>query len=251
MKTILNKTTITALVFTTVINLFSAEATNYKPYRGYKKSKKTIAFGLTGGINASTLAGDYLEEEKNGFLPGYNFGATCRYKLDKTFFLETQLLYTSKGSTVSSEYTYSINEGGLKSDILTKQDFKQTLNYIEIPLLAKYQNKNGFNVFAGPYVSFLTSARLTGTEYQKISTTIEIPFVGDVTEVNEDTYEVDERGTDALTKADIGFNAGLGFESRNGLGVGLKYGYGLTSIIQDEESKFNNSSLSLNLNYIF
>jgi hypothetical protein len=96
-------------------------------------------------------------------------------------------------SGVDPEQIDSIAQSfGANTDILEESKELTSELVIEIPILANYKYKN-FNIYAGPYFSFLLSANK-----KKVS--------ADETETSSNS------STENLNLFDIGFNIGVGYE---------------------------------------
>ncbi|MFN5188687.1 MAG: porin family protein [Chitinophagia bacterium] len=100
--------------------------------------------GLKGGLgfaNAKYTSGTYSETYKSIVTP--NFGLTLDFKGSESFNIQSGLMYNGMGG----KYSY---DGG---------STRTHLNYLSIPLLAKFKFGEGFHGYAGPQLSFLLSAK--------------------------------------------------------------------------------------------
>ncbi|MDR8391509.1 PorT family protein [Aliifodinibius sp. S!AR15-10] len=97
---------------------------------------------LKGGIATSSLTNTDWESSS---APGFVIGLSFDFRFTRAFSVQPEVLYLEKGS---SERDPSL-------DI----EFDLTLDYVEIPVLAKYHLPfDGFfrpHLYAGPYISFL------------------------------------------------------------------------------------------------
>jgi hypothetical protein len=172
-------------------------------------------FGVKGGVNMSNLYTDDADDEN--VLYGFNAGVYATLPISDFIAIQPELLFTTRGSKL--EYNNALVQGNAK--------FK--LNYIELPLLVRVNITKNFNVHAGGYASYLVSSKVTGD--------------GDF------DFEEDF-DTDDFNKFDAGIAAGIGVDF-SPLSVGLRYNYGLTTIVKDgdDSSDLKNSNLSLYLSY--
>jgi len=172
-------------------------------------------FGVKGGLNMSNLYTDDADDEN--VLYGFNAGVYATLPISDFIAIQPELLFTTRGSKL--EYNNALVQGNAK--------FK--LNYIELPLLVRVNITKNFNVHAGGYASYLVSSKVTGD--------------GDF------DFEEDF-DTDDFNKFDAGIAAGIGVDF-SPLSVGLRYNYGLTTIVKDgdDSSDLKNSNLSLYLSY--
>lgn len=110
-------------------------------------------FGVKFGLIFSSIKGD-LEFDKGKL--GYNIGMIKYFSLMGNFDLHVEVLYTTKGAIISQVRTDETgNELGMFETVFH-------YNYLEIPILAKYNlpvyNSNRIGLFVGPQISFLTGA---------------------------------------------------------------------------------------------
>jgi hypothetical protein len=105
------------------------------------------------------------------------------------------------------------------------QTFDQKVNYINLPVMLKYRSKSGFYLEAGPQFGFKTS---------------------------ESSSSID-----SLAKnTDFSMAAGLGYHSKIGLGVGVRYTAGISKVgdfkaTESINPDFKNGVLQLSLFYTF
>jgi hypothetical protein len=175
----------------------------------------TTEFGIKGGLNMSNLYTDDADDENVLF--GFNAGVYATLPVSDFVAIQPELLFTTRGSEL--EYNNALIEGNAK--------FK--LNYIELPLLVRVNLTKNFNIHAGGYASYLVSSKVTG----------------------DGSFNFEEEfDTDNFNKFDAGLAAGVGVDF-NPISIGLRYNYGLTTIVKDgdDSSDLKNSNLSLYLSY--
>jgi len=246
MKTKTNAIGITLLIATIFgSNVANANGNNY--YRG--KSKSPI-IGVTAGFNVSMINAKPEANTEITPLLTYNIGATCRQRLTKTFYSEGQLLFSSKGASVISSFSEIEEEPGIISKIDYTVDYKESLRYIEVPLLAKYQSKSGFNIFAGPAVSFLVSTKTVGFVNATAVTAYNIPGVIEGSETTTLREDISSKSKQDYSKIDFSFALGFGYQLKNGIGFSMNLTEGLRSIYTDDHVN-TNGVLAANINYLF
>jgi hypothetical protein len=115
---------------------------------------------------------------------------------------------------------------------VNNNDASFRLHYIDVPL-AFHINTDGFFFEAGPQVGFLVAAK-----YQAGSTSTTV--------------------TDNYKSVDFGYLAGLGYQLKHGLGIGLRYNGGFTNIANSTvignttvQSRQRNSAFQLYATYSF
>ncbi|KFF05038.1 porin family protein [Flavobacterium reichenbachii] len=143
---------------------------------GFANAQKT-RFGVKGGLNISTIGGD----DHANALVGFQLGGFAEINVWKKLYIQPELLYSAQGG---------------KFDAYNGQrDYNVNLNYINIPVVAKYYITKQFTVEAGPQLGLLVSSKS--------------PY--------------DEK------TVDVGFNLGAGYNFTNNFSVGIRYTIGLTS----------------------
>jgi len=179
----------------------------------------TQGFQLKSGLATQSDLFDIYSNSDLKF--AYGLGWTGEYQFNKGFALQSGLEFLEKGKT------YEVDE------ISTTNRFQ----YMEVPLLGKFifgENaglKNGkqFYVAAGPYVSYLLSAKNSANSQ---SVTI----------------------TDSANKLDAGLRFGMGFEfpafRSNTLQLGIDYDMGMNDVYQSGDSS-KNKMATINVGLLF
>lgn len=169
-----------------------------------------------------------------GSKPGFIVGVAAEIPIGGVLALQPELLWHQKG--FSYEYT----------EIAYKEDYKYTLNYLEIPVLMKAGSEN-FYALAGPSIGYGIIGKYKGT-YTENGTDVEdsdwVYFGGEPSDYDEDEEYYDN----AL---DIGMQIGAGINLR-ALVIELRYGFGLTNLYDERpaftgEVKSQNRSIQLTL----
>ena len=155
-----------------------------------------IKVGAKAGLNLSTINGDDLDDAES--LIGFHLGAVAEISIADKFSFQPELLFSTQGVKFEESgegYTY---------------ESKTKLNYLNIPLMAKFYIIEGLSIEAGPQVGFLMSAKAKGEETDSF---------GGVTE----TFEYDEDIKDDIKGTDIGINVGAGYKLDSGLFFNARY----------------------------
>ncbi|MBA6152393.1 porin family protein [Gelidibacter maritimus] len=164
---------------------------------------QNVDFGLKTGLNIANLTGG--DVDKNN-LYSFHIGGLAEFKLSDTFALQPELLYTRQGSEVENS-------------------MKVKLDYLAIPVMAKYYLTDKFSLEAGPQFSFLI----------------------------DDKAEFDDSALpDAETDAssfDFGLNIGLGYAITPNIFTQARYNYGITTVAENPDIK--NSVFQISLGYKF
>ena len=170
-------------------------------------------FGVKGGLNISTVVGGDVENTKS--LVGFHVGGFAEIHVVERFFIQPELLFSTQGTKVDGPF-------GTDGDI--------KLNYLNIPVLAKYYIVDKkFSVEAGPQLGVLLSAKAEDNDIK-----------------------------DFTRSVDFGFNIGVGYNFTDNLSLGLRYTIGLSPLsdedIDNEDDYYDsakNSNLALSLAYKF
>jgi len=167
-----------------------------------------VSFGLKAGVNLANFSGD---NEGSKSKIGFNAGGFAEIGLAESFSVKPELVYSSQGA----KYTEDEQEG------------KLNLNYINIPILAKYTHTSGFFAETGPQIGFLASAKAK---------------IGSV--------EVDAK--DGMKKTDFAWALGIGYQLPQNIGFNARYNIGLANIADGEgNGTLKNSVFQFGLFYRF
>ncbi|HSQ46598.1 MAG TPA: porin family protein [Lutibacter sp.] len=164
------------------------------------------SFGAKAGLNVANLSGDITD---NKTLIGFNVGVFAEIMLADSFYLQPELLYSTQGAK------FDESTSGFSADL--------NLNYINIPLMFKYDVANRFYLEAGPQIGFLVSAEV-----------------------------LDQDVKDEFESTDFGANFGLSYGFTEKLFAQARYNIGLSNIAKDSgDDKISNSVISFSLGYKF
>jgi opacity protein-like surface antigen len=163
---------------------------------------QSAKFGVKAGLNISNLTGDV---SNNSSKTGIALGASVEFKVSDKFAIQPELVYSVLGAKDNS-----INEN-------------LNLDYLTIPVVAKYYVADKFSLEAGPQIGFLLSAKAGSTDVKS-----------------------------AVNSTDFGLNFGAGYDFTKNLSAGVRYTAGLSNIAKDSGSdKVHNSNFAIALGYKF
>lgn len=178
---------------------------------GFVNAQQT-RFGVKGGLNLTSFSGGNYYDAKS--LVGFQVGAFAEIKIIERLAIQPEVLFSTQGA---------------KLDAGAFGDFDTKLNYINVPVLAKFFITKQFTVEAGPQLGFLVSAKREGRDAK-----------------------------DFYKSVDTGFNFGAGYNFTDNVSVNLRYTVGLSNIGDYETEDFDeyfdspkNSVLALTLGYKF
>lgn len=115
------------------------------------ETKTPVSFGIKAGINIAQQSGvtSFSIDSKSSLI-GLNAGAFATLHLSDHFGIQPELAWSTLGIKAKT-----IGSTGSPS-----HDAKQLLNYLTVPVLAKYAfTGSGFSLYAGPQIGFLLSAK--------------------------------------------------------------------------------------------
>ena len=164
-----------------------------------------VKFGIKAGVNMATLTGDSADNLDSKI--GFHVGGFAEFKVSEKFSVQPEVLFSTQGAKA---------DGG-----------SLDINYINIPVMAKFYATPEFSLEAGPQLGFLVSAESN-------------PDSGSSTDVKE-----------FLKSTDFGVNLGAGYQFTENFSAGLRYNLGLSNMAEEENVEFMNSVFSLSLGYRF
>jgi hypothetical protein len=151
-----------------------------------KGSSSDIKFGVKAGFSSTNFTGDATTDARGGFY----IGGLADIAISEKFHFQPELMYSTEGA----------DEFGV--------------DYLRIPLMAKYYVIEGLSLQAGPQIAFKIGA--------------------------ENDF-VDE----AVKSIDFGVGFGAGYELSNGLMFDVRYNLGLSNISEIEGADLGNVGLQI------
>ena len=182
-----------------------------------------IRFGAKAGLNISSISGDETDDAKSKI--GFHIGPVVEIPITEKFAIQPELLFSTQGAkseeseTVTEEFfgiTYSYS-------YTSKSDVK--LNYLNLPVIAKFYVAEGLSIQAGPQIGFLLSA---DSEYE-----YELTTDGE-TESDSGSEDISEY----LNGTDFSINLGFGYQLPAGIFFDARYNIGLSNIYDLDNETF-------------
>jgi len=176
-------------------------------------------FGIKAGVNIANYGGDI---EGTDARTGLHVGVVAEMKLSDNFSVQPELLYSMQGATYSESFD------DVPGEITDKLDF------ILLPVMAKYYIIDGLSLEVGPQFGILLSAKS------------EAEAGGETAEADIEVYR----------NFDMALNGGVGYELPMGLFVQARYSLGVTNIIEDTNDSIDdfvltNNNFQLSVGYKF
>ena len=156
-------------------------------------------FGVKGGINVATWAGDDVDEDGKKSLIGPYFGIFYNIECADMFSIQPELVYSSQG---------------VKYELMG-QSAKIAASYLNLTALARLNTSSGFFVGIGPQIGFLMSAKIK----------------------EDDLDDVDIK--DDMKGTDIAAAIAAGYELESGFGFYARYNHGISKIAEDDSKAYN------------
>jgi hypothetical protein len=164
----------------------------------YDPPRNSIHFGIKTGGLLSNMA---VEDLKNKI--GFQVGAFAEFKFNK-FAIQPELLFSMQGAKTDYDTDYGEVNG------------KYNLNYLHIPVMAKFYIVDGLCLEIGPQLGVLLSAKVKA-------------------EVEDADGSIDIK--DYMNDVDFSMNFGASYQIPEiPLGFYARYSFGLTDIVTDVES---------------
>ncbi|MGO3183743.1 MAG: porin family protein [Aequorivita sp.] len=173
--------------------------------------------GAKAGLNVASLGGDNYGVGSLGARTSFHIGALVEVPLGGKFSLQPELLYSSEGA----DWSWGNGDNDIK------------LDYIRIPLLAKFYIIEGLSAEAGPVFGFLVSA-------DKESHNEDTPIVFDP----KDDYK----------SFDTALGIGASYRLNMGVFFSMRYNKGLLNVNEDrvDTSHKNHSNVfQISAGYFF
>jgi hypothetical protein len=198
------------------------------------------SFGVRGGATSSGMRGDAVNNLKdiidytNGMVTtgnrtGLFAGGYVSVPLSEVVSIEPALYYSQKGYEMKG----SISMKGM--DFLGASAKAQLQSqYIDLPVVVK-ANLGGFQVFAGPQVSYLMKSDLRTT--------------AGVLGFNLLNKKFDV--TDQFNQWDAAVTGGVGYQFTNGLNITAAYDHGLTKVDRNSNLSSYNQAFKVGLGMSF
>ena len=187
-------------------------------------AQQEVKFGPKAGVNFAMLNGKDAEDAK--MLIGFHVGAFAEIKFNEKFAVQPEVVFSAQGAKTESSETIA--------GVTYAYEGKSKINYINVPIMAKYYVVPSFAIEAGPYVGFLATANAEskGT-------------VGGVTQ------ELDADIKDQTNSVDFGLGVGASFNLDSGLFIGARYNLGLAKLDKDGDGDVKNGVIQVGVGYKF
>ncbi|HEY1872271.1 MAG TPA: porin family protein [Chitinophagaceae bacterium] len=173
-----------------------------------------VQYGIKAGLNVANLKSSGITYDNGTSLSSktdFNAGIMAAIPLFSNAYLQPELSFSGQGQ----KYTSSVANGTINYD------------YLNLPVLFKYQHSSGLFAESGPQIGFLLSAKI------KIN-----------------GYTIDQTQTQTV---DFSWAFGLGYKLQSiPVGIDLRYNLGLTSVNKESgTATIKNSVFQFDVFYLF
>ena len=198
-----------------------------------------ISGGIKAGVNGTTWGGDAVQSVQEALnvnsslsigppKAGFHVGGFLSIPLSEHVLIEPGLYYSTKG--LRAEQTFNQN-----SFLKLRTQIRNEAHYLDLPVVAKVTLGQGFQIFAGPQVSYLLANKVRA----------EAGILGV-------SYEQDFDWNQGLRKVDFGLTGGVGYQFINGVQLSLGYDHGLTTLDQGKSNlDAYNRAVKFSVGYLF
>ena len=200
-----------------------------------------VSIGIRNGVNFSKWEGEDLQiindllDKTDGYaytkgVTGMHIGGYVSIPISETFAFEPGIEYSKKGYSIKGDFQIPV----LKYLGINARAQVQS-HYIDIPLVIKAKVYKGFNIYAGPQVSYLARSTLNA----------KVGVLG-ITLFN--------RGfgiTNRFNKIDMGLTGGVGYQFEGGFNIQAGYDYGLSKLDKNDNYDAYNRVLKVSVGYTF
>ena len=200
-----------------------------------------VSYGVRSGVNFAKWQGDDLQiiedllDKTDGYLvtkgrTGLHIGGYVHIPISETISFEPGLEYSKKGYSIKGDFQipalkyFGINIGAQVQS-----------HYIDIPLVLKANVYKGFQVYAGPQVSYLVRSTLNA----------KLGVLG--ISIFNKGFGITER----FNKVDLGLTGGLGYQFDNGINIQAGYDYGLSKLDKNDNYAAYNRVVKVSVGYTF
>jgi len=120
------------------------------------KSQEKIQFGVKAGFNFTNIISDFLIEKE--YKTGFHIGVLAEIPFGAKFSLQPEILYSTQG-VKGNEILLTVHFPGGPAYPPFSAEYK--LDYIQVPILAKFYLFKNFSLDIGPSFNFLVNIEET------------------------------------------------------------------------------------------
>lgn len=171
-------------------------------------------FGFKGGLNLATVT----EVDDADMKPSIYVGVFKEFPLNKTLGLQTELVYSRQG--------FSVSEAGVDMDV--------RFNYINLPIMLKVYASEKFSFDVGPQFGYMVNSKV---KIEEAGMSLTADF--------DDIFPEDRE------KFGISLAVGASYKITDHIDVSARWNYGINSVVDVDDNKPRNSVIQIGLGYRF
>jgi Outer membrane protein beta-barrel domain len=179
------------------------------------QSSLSPSFGVKGGVNFATVSGNDFDNPDSR--TSFHAGVFGEFPVAEIFSVQVEALYSGQG--FKSDVDGALVGGNGKVEY--------QLDYINVPVLAKFYLMEGLSIEAGPQFSFKVNEEIDA-------------------DANADDGDWDLNEAEDF---EFGISGGLTFQTPMGIFATARYNQGITDIFEDSDAK--NSVFQLGIGFKF
>lgn len=175
-------------------------------------------FGVKGGVNFTNMTSDGFDDTNSR--TGFNIGLLAEIPAGDRFSVQPEVLYSTQGTEATRTVAGNTYTG------------EYQLDYIQVPVLAKFYPVDGFAIEVGPSFNFLVDEK-----YDYSGTILE-----------------SETETEMASSFEFGGAAGISYKFNNGFFVDGRYVQGFTDAFDSDsfdDDAIKNSGFQLGVGFEF
>lgn len=177
---------------------------------------REMSFGVKGGVNFANVTGNGFDNRSSR--TSFHVGALAEFPVQEIFSIQVEALYSGQGF----EYDFRGPTGD-------KAEYQ--LDYINVPVLAKFYLTPAISLEVGPQFSFVVNEEFDSRPL-------------------DDAGDLDLTGTPAEAETfDFGAAAGITFQTQSGVFATARYNHGFTDIVKNVDVQ--NSVFQIGVGYKF
>lgn len=187
-----------------------------------------VQLGVKGGVNFANLTGDDIGDTESR--TSFHAGFVAEVPYSERFSMQGEVMYSGQG--------FDINNSGQDNFLDNDDNVEYQLDYIQVPIMAKYYVVEGLSVLAGPQIGFKINEEI---DYQP----------------NSDAGDINIEDTSLPEAEDIEFSVvgGLEYKFDNGFFVQGRYIYGVSKLLKESDlmgdPSVHNSVIQAGVGFMF
>lgn len=206
-------------------------------------AQEKLTYGIKGGFNSSIITNLDVDYGFDGYIqaeriPSFHAGAFAEWRFNRFFAVASELLYSRQGVGIDSYTRISSNES-------IYVDSYTYLNYLNIPVMAKFYPVKWLSIDLGPQAGLLISAKTKST-------------LTSVSATGAETHKETTNSKSDMKTLDFGFVTGLTFNFGKHVFLQTRYNFGLTEVFKSKsdmvdlnDKKHSNRVIQFGLGYRF